>query len=499
MVLRNRLSKRLSKLISFTLLLCMMVATLSMGASADEPYQGYTYDEWADPVPSQNGYIVSQVISGKDLGIGSFNEPVDIFYTPQKEFYIVDRKNNRIVILNQNFELVRVMDKFYKDGQETTLVEPNGVFVDENGMIYIADSGNSRAFRCDQDGNIQVEFLKPDTEGISEDGLFLPQKLVVDKAGNVYISITGGLRGALMYDKEGNFVSFYGANRVAQTAEVLMDQIWKLILTREQRMAMRRNVSIEIDNLDIDEDGFIFTVTRTTTQVLDRVKKLNPSGINIFDNAQGNEYMFGDYATTARTGDESTLVDIDIGENGIINVLDQNRQRVFQYDRNANLLFTFGGQSNQKGMFTLVSAIESTEDEVIVLDSMKQSITVFKKTLFGSLVHEATELYNRGYYDEAFEPWTEVIKRDGNYVLAYKGLGNAYLGNGDFENAMEMFELAIDRDAYDRAFEGYRTEFLRANFTYIVLGLVLLIVLVKLVPWLIRKYKKSKGKGEGAA
>ena len=36
-------------------------SSLVVSSSADQPYEGYNYDWWNDPVPSQNGYVVDQV------------------------------------------------------------------------------------------------------------------------------------------------------------------------------------------------------------------------------------------------------------------------------------------------------------------------------------------------------------------------------------------------------------------------------------------------------
>ena len=77
-----------------------------------------------------------------------------------------------------------------------------------------------------------------------------------------------------------------------------------------------------------------------------------------------------------------------------------------------NLLFIYGGKGNQKGLFTNVTAVEAYNSVVYVLDSRKNSITTFKRTEFGNIVHEAMGLYNLGKYEEASGPWQEVLTRD---------------------------------------------------------------------------------------
>ena len=120
------------------------------------------------------------------------------------------------------------------------------------------------------------------------------------------------------------------------------------------------------------------------------------------------------------------LTDVEVAEDGLIHVLDFTSGRVFQYDPDCNLLFIFGAsRDNQQGAFSAPNAIESSGDYVYVLDGRKNDVTVFKKTVFGQCVHDAVELFNKGLYTEAIGPWEEVIKRDGNYNLAYEGIAKA--------------------------------------------------------------------------
>ena len=45
----------------------MAVSMLCSSAFADQPYEGYNYDWWGDPVPSQTGYVVDRVVTGLDF------------------------------------------------------------------------------------------------------------------------------------------------------------------------------------------------------------------------------------------------------------------------------------------------------------------------------------------------------------------------------------------------------------------------------------------------
>ena len=101
---------------------------------------------------------------------------------------------------------------------------------------------------------------------------------------------------------------------------------------------MKKNVPVEISNFDIDSDNFIYTVTSSKSVDTDIIKKLNSAGTNIFVNLGYSENTFGDALTKYYRGHTYTsqIVDVDIGENGVINLLDHSTGRVFQYDDECN-------------------------------------------------------------------------------------------------------------------------------------------------------------------
>ena len=434
-------------------------------AASGEPYESYNYDNWGDAIPSQAGYTTERTVSGYDLDIGAFSSPSDIFISADRTFYIADKDN----------EVIKVYDRFtMPDGSETTLNKPMGVFVSaENGFIYIADSDNSRVLISDKEGNVQSEITKPESEVYDQKRTFLPQRVIADKGGNVYVVLGNITTGAAMFAPDGSFSGFYGANRVEPTAKIIGNYIKSIFMSDEKKAHRTRTVPSGITSFDIDGD-FIFTCTASGTQTTDTVKKLNAAGRNIFANM---ELTFGDYTPMYDTSRNKVLspsiVDIDVSEDGCINCLDFTTGRVFQYDEDCNLLFITGTIAKQTGGFDHVAAVESRGSELYVLDSMKDTITVFRETSFGSIVHEAAALHNAGYYEEALGPWQEVLKRDGNYNRAYVGVASALLRQGDYKGAMKYAKLADAGDIYNKAFEGRRREFLKENFPVITAVIVL--------------------------
>lgn len=454
------------------------LASLGVPSAAAEgaPYESYNYDRWGDAIPSQAGYLPDGTVSGIDLGVGAFDSPCDIFFDSDGLLYIADTGNNRIVVTDKDFGgAERIYDRFtMPDGSETVLKQPMGVYVSaENGLIYIADTENSRILVSDMEGNVQQEMTKPQTDVYDQKRTFLPQRVVADKAGNVYTVLGNITTGAAMFSPEGEFMGFYGANRVEPTAKIVSDHFRGLFMSDEKKANRKRTVPSGITSFDMDGD-FIFTCTSSTTQKTDTVKKLNAAGKNIFAD---KELYFGDYKpvydATQNKMFSPSMVDIDISEDGCINCLDFTTGRVFQYDEECNLLFITGAVAKQTGGFDHAAAVESCGDKLYVLDSSKDTITVFRETSFGSVVHEAASLYNGGYYEEALGPWQEVLKRDGNYRRAYVGVASALLRKGDYKGAMKYAKLADAGDIYNKAFEGRRREFLKENFTAIAALLVI--------------------------
>ncbi len=526
----------------------MAAATLMTSvAYADEPYTGYNYDWWGDPVPSQNGYVVDQIYTGNDMGAGSLTEPSDMFFSDNNDLFIADTSykaegatdtmKGRIVVTDSDFNLkytvesldFSAVEEWYSLNESElktgTITQadfdkftnpyfngPTGVYVDiDEGKetIYVADNANDRVVQFTVDeigsdehklavGKVEMVFTRPKSNMYDSSITFNPDKVLVDAAKNVYICIKSITKGAVVFSKEGDFNGYFGANRVEATGEVLMNAFWKLIFNREQAKRMRRSVPVEISNFDIDEDNFIYTVTESKTVTTDVLKKLNSAGTNIFTNLGYSDYTFGDALTKYYRNKTYTsqITDVDIGENGVINLLDVATGRVFQYDDECQLLFIFGGIGQQKGTFTTPNAVESLGDKIYVLDGRKASVTVFKQTEFGAIVHNAITLFNKGKYEEARQPWEEAIRRDSNYWLAYIGLGNAYLNEGDYDTAMKYFYYN-SKSGYNDAFKSWRMNFIRDNFTlFAVIIIVLLIAIYVFSSWKNKRRLKKRAEQE---
>ena len=522
----------LRKMLSLSLAVCT-AASMAVTAHADEPYESYNYDNWDDAIPSQCAYEVECTLTGQNLQLKRLSDPSDRLFLGEhetsalndardiyldeerKNLWLADTVNNRILVFDVDTYELKAAYNSVEGFSVSNFKKPYGVFAQTSPstgkhLVYICDSDNSRVIKAEvKDDRTLVgiqEFTKPE-ESLYTATTFSPRKVCVDKAENVYVVCNGVNTGSVQFSADGKFLSFYGANRVHVTDAVIAQRIWRAIASETQLAGMKRNVPIEYVNFDIDKDGFIYTVTEIDVAT-DQLKKLNAAGFIIWNNNRGNTYVFGDvqgeqWDPVQKTSHKSKLTDCDITPDGVINVLDFESGRVFQYDKECNLICIFGTKnatSEQRGTLKDPHAIESYGDRIFVVDGAKNDITVYKQTQFGYYLSQAFKKYDEGLYTEAKADWEQVIKRDGCYTMAYVGLGKAALKEEEYSKALKYFKTAYDQDDYDKAYKYAREAFLREHFTAIIVIIAVLIVLLKVKGhlnkkgiYLIKRKKKKTG------
>ena len=372
------------------------------------------------------------------------------------------------------------MDNIEIDGSIEPLEAASGIFV-SNGYIYIVQTEKQRVLKCDMQGKVVSQFLRPVSDIFSDDMTYSPTKVLVNNSGTVYILVKNFVYGALSYSPEGEFLNFYGSNKVTASLEVLMDYFWKQILTTEQVNQMKRYVPVEYSNFCIDDDNFIYTVTKGSRT--NQVRRLNTLGQNVLPeyerNISSHTSMYGDIERSRLDGiwTSNTFVDVAVDSDGFINILDQNNGRIFQFDPESRLMHIFGGNANMGYGFENAVALEVFEDKIAVLDAKKNNITVFSPTEYGLLVKNAVLLYNDGFYTEAKAEWEKIVIRNRNFELAYDGLGKAAFEEGNYKEAMKYYKLAYSRDGYSDAFKEYRATILRSSLPFVATGIVILVLL----------------------
>lgn len=445
-------------------------------AAALVPYENYTYVNGSDKaLPAPQAYVPAQVLYGSDLPCGRFRDPTDLCAGPDGRLYLLDAGNARIIVLDSDARYLRTLSAFRWQGREETLHAPRGIFVDDKGAIYIAESDPGRILRMDQQGTIEQVFGAPVADIVPDNFIYKPVRVAADTAGRVYAISEGTYEGILQYGANGGFDGFIGANRVNPS---LWDLFWKRIASDSMKDNMKLFLPVGYNSLAIDAAGFL-AATTSDQQNRVAVRRLNPAGTDVTRNTTNNA-LIGDLGGLwfGTTPGASLFVDVGIRDNGFFSCLDQKRGRVFTYDTDGNLLYVFGGIGEQDGTFREPTALEVLGDRCLVLDRAKASVTIFRPTQYARDIAAAIGAHAAGDYGEAQQLWADVLAANSNFELSYVGLGKAELRQGDYRQAMEHFRLGNNRPLYSKALGLYRAAAIKAHGGLFFAGAALLLLLL---------------------
>ena len=226
---------RIASALVFVVILAIAVSGFEIPVSAITHNNDYIYDDYGQSVAAPSAFNVTDVIDGAAIGVEAFDEPQDLFVDKENRIYICDSGNNRIIITDSSFKLIKIIDKVNLNGEWQALRKPTGIFTYNGEEIYICDYGNQRSLKIDQNGVVKAQYLKPETEALAGYDTFYPEKIVVDKSGCVYVMAHEIYQGLISYENSGEFMGFFGSNKVELTIEVMSRYIWKSIFSKEQR------------------------------------------------------------------------------------------------------------------------------------------------------------------------------------------------------------------------------------------------------------------------
>jgi tetratricopeptide (TPR) repeat protein len=474
-----------------SLLIVFGLFVISGGVLFGEPTNyTYNYDFWNEQVASPDAYHVSAYLLGADLGTDNFHDPQGLFIRDNR-IYICDSGNNRIVVFEAKedgtYELIRVDYSVVIDGKESFFAYPMDIFQTRTGDIYITDTNNQRILRLDSNWNYLSSIIKPDDQSIGANSEFLPTKIIVDFAGRIFVQARNVNKGLMEFDKAGAFAGYMGANKVDVN---IIDYAWKLISTQAQRARMDLFIPTEYNNLCLDRDGFIY-VTNASGQT-DPIRRLNAMGQDILIR-NGYEDPEGDlaYGNAGGIAGRSKFIDVAALDNDSYACFDRVRGRIFIYDFQGNLLYAFGGVGNRKGYFLQPVALEQMGYALFALDSRTGALTRFDLTGYGAAINAALTEYQAGRYEASAEKWETVLKMNGNYDLAYIGIGRAALRQGEYQKAMKYYKLKHYDIGYGKAFQFYRKQWMEENLWKILLVLGLLIMGPAVVKFVLKIRKEA--------
>ncbi|MBO7342220.1 MAG: YIP1 family protein [Clostridia bacterium] len=496
----------------FTSILCLLfvfVMLLSIPMAAAKTYQTYTYSIDGKALYSPDAYTAQKTIDAAAMGLDlSLLNASDMAVDGEGNVYISDTGNNRILCLDRYYRLrfeistfmngEMIMDKFSK---------PRGLFVTEDryegkdlkypGRIFVCDTEAKRIVTFNLDGTFHSIIDEPQSELFEDGSVYWPVAIAVDSYDRLFVVSSETNEGVIVMTDEGVFTGFIGAQ---QSVSSVWDQIWRRFQSKEQREQSETVISYPYNNVDINENGFIYATiyneklkeqmasaitAQSTAGTYAPCKLLNPAGDEImrrngFWPPAGEIDFQNQYVDPAKKNEVSRVEDVACGPEKTWSIIDINRSKIYTYDYDGNLLFAFGDTGTQLGNLSAIKAIAYQGDTMLVLDgdNANQKIVVYNRTEYGDVLISALRYQNDRQYDEAIDAWKEILMRNSNYDAAYIGIGNSLFRENNFEEALENYKAAYDVDNYSIAYKELRGEWMSRFFLLIPVVIVVAVILI---------------------
>lgn len=457
------------------MVLCaFLLFSLNAAASQGTTYT-YTISVDGDYIRTQEAYIASAVYL-RDAGL---RQPNDIFVFG-RSLYIADTGNRRVLVYDMDTQT-------YGEIASEQFVSPMGLFVNADA-IYVADSGAEAVFVLDHQGNIGQTIRRPENSPLmNESSIFKPKNVVVASDGNMYVVGEGSYDGLMQFSASGEFQGYFAANKSNMS---LLERIQELIFTDEQKEQLLTRKPRAIQNIDISSRNLVYSVTQSAEvsyawtdaeeKTSNALKLHNMAGTDILS---PNEFM----------NDEWNFTDVAAGPYGNVYALTYTGL-IYEYSSDGDLIFSFGGRAvtgDRYGLFTYAAALDLDDDGFLyVLDKERGLVQVFTQTEFAASTHRAVYELENGDYAQSEQNWNELLQLNGMSRIAHIGYGKSLMRQQKYDEALEHFRIAEDRDYYSECFWEIRNQVINSSIGWVVLGCFLLFLALLLMRLLGKRRKK---------
>ncbi len=507
----------MKKTTSILCIVFVVVLLLSLPISAATSYYTYTYSISGTALRSPHAYTPETEVDMDYMGLTNIDTLagfypnktqkeledlmkakigfVDLEVDENNNVYMVDKDNNRVIILDPYYKVKNVIHTFDNaNGNSDTFKSPEGIFVSDtkivngvsvSGKIYVCDTGNARILVFDMDGNFVKEIGKPKSELLDASSDYMPVAVAVDRYDRLYVVNSNSNGGIEVITEDGEFTGYIGAQKSSLT---LWERIWRRFQTEEQKLNNSKETAPPFNNITLAGDFVYVTIVLEDTSAVSNaiqtksksgdfapVRMLNAAGSELmrrngFYPPSGEVDFFGAInSEDAKYVGPSKIVDVAVGPEDTWSIIDQQRSKVFTYDFDGNLLFAFGDKGELLGNIEKAEAVVYQGNDMLLLDGDPDaaSFTVYERTEYGDVLMRAIENQNNRRYDMAINDWQEVIKRNSNFDAAYIGIGNAYYRINEYDKAVEQYKNAYDVTNYSTTYTELRQQWI-SNYLWTI-------------------------------
>ncbi len=317
---------------------------------------------------------------------GQFDLPYDIALAEDGTFFLTDFGNNRVVHVNENFEVLMMWGE---QGNETSQFDDlTGITLDEAGDVYVAEFGNSR-----------IQKFKPN-------GTFIAAWGVNGSAnGEFYGVFDIAVKNGILYATD------YGNHRVqafdAETGNFLFK--WGTLGTGNGQFQLPAGIAI-------DDEGRAFV----SDVIVDRIQVFN---------ATTGVYLYQWGSTGSGPGDLNAPSYMTIGPDNRLFVSDTTNARVQKFSLSGDYESEFGSLGVFPGYFQgPIGLAIHPSGGIVVLDPISARFQLFGVQKY-ELVQDLTLTQNFGAFDfsydsegnyyvtEAATPFIYKYSKDGQYLM----------------------------------------------------------------------------------
>lgn len=463
--------RRYRYLIALLLLIVGYVSVVSITASSATT-NTFAFNRKNQAVITQTAYLPDrtyldfEVENFEALGLDSsylaLDEPTDLFVGENDIIYIVDSGNARIVLFDpMTSEIVDIFDN-------EEFESPKGIFVTDT-HIYVADTQAGREgesggciFKLNLDGTIDTRFYRPESASYGQQ-VFEPKKIAVDSQDTMYVIAEGIFDGVIQLSDEGEFLGYFAQNDVQLTARQRLEN---LLFSEEQLEGTVERKPTSFSNVYVDQDGIKYSTSHGEN--ISNLKKHNTDGSSSIDN---------------NWGIDMALVDVYTDDQGIIYTA-SDEGYIYIWTNDGQFIFAFGTTSGQDvvGFYNdLVAIAVDSVGRIWTLDADSSFLQSYTPTDYSNRIYNALTLYQQGRYDEAVLEWEEVLKLNQLSVLAHNEIGRNLYSQGEYEEAMEHFILSGNRFLYSESYWEVRNDRMQENLPITIILLVSVFVVYQVV------------------